>query len=218
MAPPSSIQGSSLSKAIRVAFVALQVHRRATADHRLYFGSIGIRKHASTHDPCICEMGCAHMISAKLVASLLVAAAEYTGYAVPGAPPRILSLPHAELAERVCGKPCGVMGFTTPEGEILIDESLKIGRDPAATSVLVHELTHFLQISVARREGSLSCQAWIEREREAYDVQFRWLRAQAPSMRILSAELARLGQAPILPSCRPEGEAANGDVVGLNGR
>ncbi len=50
-----------------------------------------------------------------------------------------------------------------------------------------------------------------EREREAFDVQFRWLRAQAPTMRIFSLELAQLGPAPILPSCRQDGHTAIGN-------
>ena len=157
------------------------------------------------------------MIPAKLISSLLVAVAGYTGYAVPGTLPRIHTLSHAELAERVCGKPCNVIGFTTPEGEILLDDSLKIGREPAATSILVHELTHFLQIASARRHGDLSCEEWNDREREAFDVQFRWLRAQAPTMRIFSMELAQLGPTPILPSCRQDGHAAVGDPSTMNG-
>lgn len=153
------------------------------------------------------------MISAKMVASLLVAVAGYTGYAVPGTLPRIQSLSHAELAERVCGKPCSVIGFTTPEGDILLDESLKVGREPAATSILVHELTHFLQIAAQRTGRELSCQEWNDREREAFDVQFRWLRAQAPTMRLFSLELAQLGPAPILPSCRQDIHTAVGNAA-----
>ena len=47
---------------------------------------------------------------------------------------------------------------------------------------------------------ALTCNLWIAREREAYDVQYRWLRAQAPNMRIYTFEARRLSD-PILPSC-----------------
>jgi hypothetical protein len=109
----------------------------------------------------------------------------------------------AALAEQVCGRPCGVLAFTTPLGEVLIDESLMIGRDPAATSILVHELTHFLQIKSAPNTVALTCDLWSEREREAYDVQYRWLRDQAPNVRVFSLEARRLVADPLLPNCAP---------------
>jgi hypothetical protein len=143
------------------------------------------------------------IISPKLVAALLVAISQLTGYSIPGDPPRIRPMSRAQLAEEVCGKPCGIIAFTTPKGEILIDEALMIGRDPAATSILVHELTHFLQISSATDDVAMTCDRWTEREREAYDVQFRWLRAQAPNMRVFSLESARLAINPLLPYCAP---------------
>jgi len=140
------------------------------------------------------------IISPKLIASLLVAISQMTGYSIPGEPPRIRPMSHAQLAEEVCGNPCGVVAFTTPKGEILIDESLMIGRDPAATSILVHELTHFLQIKSEVVPAALTCDLWNAREREAYDVQYRWLRMQAPNIRVYSFEARRLND-PILPNC-----------------
>ena len=140
------------------------------------------------------------IISPKLIASLLVTISQMTGYSIPGDPPRIRPMSHAQLSEEVCGKPCGVLAFTTPKGEVLIDEALMIGRDPAATSILVHELTHFLQIKSAAAPVALTCDLWNAREREAYDVQYRWLRLQAPNIRVYSFEARRLSD-PILPNC-----------------
>ena len=154
------------------------------------------------------------IISPKLVASLLVWVSQYTGYSIPGEPPRIRPMSHAQLADEVCGKPCGIIAFTTPKGEILIDESLMIGRDPAATSILVHELTHFLQISSAASMAALTCEVWSEREREAYDVQYAWLHAQAPNPRIFSLEKARLVIDPLGPNCS-ERPPTRGNATGL---
>ena len=140
-------------------------------------------------------------ISPTLIASLLVTISQMTGYSIPGDPPRIIPMSRAQLADEVCGKPCGIIAFTTPKGEILIDESLMIGRDPAATSILVHELTHFLQIRSVPTTVALTCDLWSEREREAYDVQYHWLRNQAPNMRVFSLEENRLKIDPILPNC-----------------
>ena len=140
------------------------------------------------------------ILSPKLIAALLVSISQMTGYSIPGEPPRIRPMAHAQLADEVCGKPCGVVAFTTPAGEILIDESLMIGRDPAATSILVHELTHYLQIKSELLPVVMTCDLWNEREREAYDVQYRWLKQQAPSIRVFSFETQRLVN-PILPDC-----------------
>lgn len=132
------------------------------------------------------------MISSTLIAALLTAISGYTGYAIPGEPPRIVPLPHDVLAQRVCGRPCPVFGFTLPGGEILIDESLQIGSNLAATSILVHELTHFLQIHSVARPGPIDCMEWNAREREAFDVQVRWMRDNAGSIRAFSVQMAQL--------------------------
>lgn len=132
------------------------------------------------------------MISNALVAALLTAISGYTGYAIPGAPPRIVPLPHDALAQRVCGRQCPILGFTLPGGEILIDEALPIGSNLAATSILVHELTHFLQIHRVTRPGPVNCSEWNAREREAFDVQVRWLRDNTGSIRAFSIQKAQL--------------------------
>jgi hypothetical protein len=132
------------------------------------------------------------MISNALIAALLTAISGYTGYAIPGEPPRIVPLTHDALAQRVCGQPCPVFGFTRPGGEILIDEALQIGGNLAATSILVHELTHFLQIHGAARPGAVDCAEWNAREREAFEVQMRWLRDNAGSIRAFSIQKAQL--------------------------
>ena len=153
------------------------------------------------------------VISGKLVAKLLVASAGYSGEAIPGTPQHIRTLPQADLADLVCGKPCGVIGFTTPQGDILLDDSLMVGVDPTATSILVHELTHFLQIKTAGGLVSFACAPWREREREAYDVQFRWLRDQAPNLRTFSLEMVELSPSPVLPDCTKEGHTATGKLL-----
>jgi hypothetical protein len=141
------------------------------------------------------------MISNALMATLLTAISGYTGYAIPGEPPRITPMPHAALAERVCGRPCGVLGFTLPTGEILIDEALPLGDDPAATSILVHELTHFLQMHSVAHPAPMDCSMWREREHEAFDVQVRWLRDNTDSVRTFSVQMVRLNLGAMHASC-----------------
>ena len=57
------------------------------------------------------------MISNALITALLTTISSYTGYAIPGELPHIVPLPHDVLAQRVCGRPCPVFGFTLPSGE-----------------------------------------------------------------------------------------------------
>lgn len=141
------------------------------------------------------------MISAKLILNLLTAIAGYTGYAIPGDPPRITQLPHNILEQRVCGRPCQVFGFTLPDGEVLIDGSLAVGTDPVATSILVHELTHFLQITSVTRSAPLNCRVWSDREREAFSVQTRWLRDTSGSMQEFSVEMTRINFGGMNAAC-----------------
>jgi hypothetical protein len=132
------------------------------------------------------------MISTKLVLTLLTAISGYTGYAIPGGLPHIESLPHTALEQRVCGRPCQVYAFTFPNGEIVIDEALAVGADPVATSILVHELTHYLQMNSVAHPRPVTCQLWNDREREAFEVQKRWLRDTSVNFHVFSVQLARL--------------------------
>lgn len=143
------------------------------------------------------------MISASLVAALLTAISGYTGYAIPGDPPHITALSHDALAQRVCGRPCQLFGFTSPDGDIVIDEALKIGSDPVATSILVHELTHFLQTRSVAHPQPVDCRTWMNREREAFDVQTRWLRDTADSVQTFSIEMTRLNFGATREACAP---------------
>lgn len=153
-------------------------------------------------------------VPAALIASLLSAVHGYTGYPVPIDLPAVVLLPHAQLEAMACTHPCAVMGFAEPDGTIALDDTLRIGTDPAETSILVHELTHFLQRAAAHGAPAADCEAWLEREREAYDVQYRWLRDTAPNMREFSLRLAHLGTHPMIPPCRP-GQAAPAEVSGM---
>lgn len=149
------------------------------------------------------------MISARLIASLLTWIAQATGYAIPGTPPVVTLVPHAELEDRFCHRDCTILGFTTPDGTILLDDRLQVGEDTAATSILVHELTHYLQRANSPATTTVSCTLWVARENEAYDMQYRWLHDTAPSIRLLSQAMSELNTHPFMLRC-PGGNAANG--------
>lgn len=148
------------------------------------------------------------MISSKLVLTLLTAISSYTGYAIPGDLPDIAAVPHHVLERNVCGRPCQVYGFTFPNGAIMIDEALAIGTDPVATSILVHELTHLLQMKSIARAGTVTCRIWNDREREAFEVQTRWLRDTSVNVHVFSVEMARLNLAGTHTMCLDHSDIA----------
>lgn len=152
------------------------------------------------------------MISPQLVAGLLVWIAQATGYAIPGTPPVVSLVPHAELEESFCHRSCAILGFTGPDGHILLDDRLRIGTNAAATSILVHELTHFLQRANSPVDTQMTCDAWVSRENEAYDVQYRWLHDTSPSIRVMAQAMRELDTHPFLLKC-PDGNASSGMLL-----
>ncbi|MGF1610387.1 MAG: hypothetical protein ACFCUQ_13385 [Kiloniellales bacterium] len=115
---------------------------------------------------------------AKLVGELLIAIQLLTGHPLPEREPLVAFVPHAVLEQQACGRPCEVYGWFPPGDTIYLDERLDPLEDVHARSILVHELVHFLQQEEGTYALPASCRAWVEREREAFDVQMRWLAQQ----------------------------------------
>ncbi len=91
----------------------------------------------------------------------------------------------------------------------MIDEALAVGTDPVATSILVHELTHFLQAKSVAHPQPVTCRIWNDREREAFSVQTRWLRETTASVRAFSVEMARLNFRGMHQMCRDQSAVAS---------
>ena len=81
------------------------------------------------------------------------------------------------------------------------DEALAIGRDPVATSILVHELTHFLQMKSIAHPEPVTCRIWNDREQEAFDVQAQWLRDASASVQVFSIAMLRLNLRAVHTLC-----------------
>lgn len=122
----------------------------------------------------------------KLVSELLLAIHLLSGYAIPPEPPRVEFLPHAELEERACGRPCQVYGWFPPGQTVYLDDRLNPLVSVAARGILLHELVHFLQQEEGTFAVAPDCDAWLEREHEAFDIQIRWLTEQRAPLRALS--------------------------------
>jgi hypothetical protein len=139
--------------------------------------------------------------AAQLIAVLTFAIAQLTGFSVPKTEPELRFLPAQELQFRFCGRPCPIHAFFPPGSTIYLERGLDVFHDRASESILVHELTHWMQQANARNPVAQSCQEWLDREYQAFDVQFRWLRDTSPNIRAFSIEMAKLGQHPLIVRC-----------------
>lgn len=116
----------------------------------------------------------------KLVGELLIAISALTGQELDGRIPNIQQVPAMELAQKVCGRPCPVYALFEPQQGILLDKRLDIEGDANARSILVHELFHYVQWRTSKG-GAKGCEEWLQREREAYIIQHRWLNGRPPN-------------------------------------
>lgn len=110
-----------------------------------------------------------------IFAILLSWASHLSGYPVPPEPPEVQFEQHAFFVENVCaGHECNVVGWYNDADVVYIDEQYRDVEGGFATSLIVHEFTHFLQ----HKSGTFvsnSCADSVAREREAYDVQNRYI-------------------------------------------
>ena len=109
-----------------------------------------------------------------ILAILLSWTSHLSGYPMPSEPPEIRFEQHAFFVENVCaGKECNVVGWYNDADIVYIDERYRDIEGGFASSLVVHEFTHYLQHKSGAFD-SLSCEDSIAREREAYHVQNRY--------------------------------------------
>ena len=114
-------------------------------------------------------MGDISRIAAEILLSLqpIVAGADVQ-------PPRMFAIEPEILQMRVCGKPCKVMAWYSPQGTIYIDNRLDVVNQMSHRSVVVHELVHHVQRTTLGSRAQ-DCEEWLRREQEAYGAQASWL-------------------------------------------
>jgi len=111
----------------------------------------------------------------KLVMELLLAVQVLTGYDAPAVAPEVVFLPRAVLEREACGGSCEIYGWY-PNGKVIyLEDRLDPLNNPMARAVLVHELVHYLQQESGAYGRPANCLDWLARERQAFDVQFRWM-------------------------------------------
>ena len=103
---------------------------------------------------------------------MLKVAVAISGYDMPDAPqPKLVELTHAQMIHQACDdhRPCNVYGFYRDDELVKVDP-FQIKHDHRSfNSVVVHELTHWLQHHHGK--GGFSCKQIEIRESEAYAVQ-----------------------------------------------
>jgi|APDOM4702015191_1054821.scaffolds.fasta_scaffold250759_2 hypothetical protein len=97
----------------------------------------------------------------------------------PGQPeipaPVVQLMPQSEIAQAVCGQPCGVRAYYIPEKGVFIDAQLRFDDDAVARSILFHEIVHHVQHLRNRYSDQPECDRLKNREREAYVLQNQYL-------------------------------------------
>ena len=120
-----------------------------------------------------------------LYAALLSWAVTLSGYPAPAEPPVVVPKPHAFFVQQAChGQECKVLGWYAGGKNLYVDETMDPQNSLFASSIVVHEMVHYLQ-GVARGDDVLkpgvafstqpSCQQSIHWEQEAYGVQREYI-------------------------------------------
>ncbi len=115
----------------------------------------------------------------SLMVELFTAIRLVSAYPAPAEMPEVHSVPQAEIQRRLCdSRPCRIKAFYHPDWGIFIDDALDVVHDPFDRSILLHELVHHLQKTTGKFEVVASfCTRRISEEREAYEIQNRYLSA-----------------------------------------
>jgi hypothetical protein len=113
----------------------------------------------------------------ELYAIFLSWAVTITGYPAPDHKPTIVLVPHSYLEQVACkGQHCKVVGWFPPGEKIYLDERLDAKDDLFASSIVVHEMVHYLQHRSGKFGGvPYSCRDSLAMEREAYQAQREYL-------------------------------------------
>lgn len=117
----------------------------------------------------------------ELYAALLSWAVTLSGYPAPATPPEIVLVDHSFFVKEACGgQECKVWGWFAGGRKLYIDNRLDPQDSLLASSIVVHEMVHYLQ-AVKRGDDKLppgqafsappSCAQAVSLEREAYAVQ-----------------------------------------------
>jgi hypothetical protein len=129
----------------------------------------------------------------SLALQLLLSVHSLSGYPVTKTLPEFHVMPLTEIQQRFCNGPCRVQAYYKRGEGVYIDQAFNLAGDEFARSVLLHELVHHVQQVSGKFEKIPSeCDRWYAAEREAYEIQNRYLEAMHDPHRVnVSAWQAR---------------------------
>jgi hypothetical protein len=108
----------------------------------------------------------------ELYAALMSWAITLSGYQAPADMPAVNMVPHAQLVKDACnGRECKVLGWFPPGQTIYVDDRLNPQDSLYASSIVVHEMVHYLQQQSGKYAKPYTCESLIAMEREAYAAQ-----------------------------------------------
>ena len=109
----------------------------------------------------------------KVLLSWTVSLSQYDH---PNVLPNIEFKDHSFFVETVCkNTKCPIAAWYDNKGTIFLDDRLEGQQDPETRSLIVHEMTHYLQ-DLSGKYDLNSCDDYVYREREAYSIQRTYLK------------------------------------------
>tara|TARA_B100001245_G_scaffold211046_1_gene175493 strand:+ start:40 stop:498 length:459 start_codon:yes stop_codon:yes gene_type:complete len=126
-------------------------------------------------------------ITTELITSLLLWISLNSGYILPKEAPEIVPVSHDALSQMACIDDCPVLGFYPDSkyvnpfiadgvSKIYLDQRMKPDEDVCATSILLHELVHYVQEkNDAFQEISDPKLRYVSEEIEAHQLQSQYL-------------------------------------------
>lgn len=112
----------------------------------------------------------------QMVTLMMSWAVTLTPYPMPEKMPIVERVPHSFLVFNACrNKECKVQGWFPPGNTIYLDSRLDPANSVYASSVLLHELIHYLQQESKTSRIHASCNDNVAAEREAYGAQKEYL-------------------------------------------
>lgn len=98
-------------------------------------------------------------------------------FAMPDETPKIERLATEEIERVICrGQRCGAVAFFDDRTKtVYVDDRLDLSQNLAARSFVVHEVVHFLHLQAGKLSPDMTCEARLNLEKEAYEVQNAFL-------------------------------------------
>lgn len=116
----------------------------------------------------------------EMIGTLLLMAVNFSQYDMPDKKPVIEQVSHQKLIDILCdGKECNALAYYDDKKDIIFYDTKLTEDSIISQGYIVHELVHFLQDQHGAIVEKPDCTERMMLEREAYQVQQQFLRANA---------------------------------------